>query len=254
MQQHPFIGSYWVAVSGQVFRVVSKSLLWTGSDDTLPVVTLEPYRPPGTSADADSYTCPLALFDTILKAAPDPLGLWPYTPCRMDVETLMGKHGVRGIVGHDEMARYGWRSVDERVLEIGVPTWAPISWAVGARARTFWKDVHSTDAPSFNTQKTKGGTGNHQKKVYPPQWFMFLDPWIRDYYEFMCRVVERTTGRSILSMTEDEILTAWSAVSRSDPELKAKQHKYKQQREADKARIAASVAAWGMPEEFTGGA
>lgn len=237
----PELGSFWKARrSGNRYRVVMHGSYVT-SEGLAPGggVALEPYE-----HAAPSMFLPLAVLHRLLIEIQDPRGYWPFTPTRWHVEQLQGQHGVRGIVGHDTMRDFGWRSIDERTVELGLPPWKYVMWSAGKRVRTLWKDEFGSDPPMFNTPKTRGDTtGNHQKAMYPDGLFWLLDEVIRDRDALVRASVEDSDW-----MSDDEIEVAWDARDKSDGPNEEDRAKFAEQRKADRIRIRTWIAEAGADD------
>lgn len=229
----PDLGSWWSTPSGEKYRVVALSKLH-GTDQQL--ATLEPQNP-----KRPMVSCEYQVLRERLAPTRDPLGRWPYKPTRFAVEQLQGKHGIRGIVGHDVVHALGWRSIDERADEIGVPSWTYLVQSVGVRIRTLWKDVHTSDAPMFNVPKTHAGTGNHQKNMYPPGFFPFVDAKLRATHAMILRAVQDHLGD--LPMDESVIEHVWKEIKGTSARdvVDEATLKYAEQRQIDRERLVAWI-------------
>ena len=190
--------------------------------------------PHDESSDAIRLVCSTEALRVHLEAMVDPQGHWPFRPSRWEVEELQGKYGIRGIVGHDTLRRFGWRSVDERITDLGLPPWNYLTLSVGMRMRTTWKDSFVTDVPMFNVPKTHGKPGeNHQKCMYPPGIFWLLDERLRATHDRVVAAVQRRFG------LVENIEAAWATMQKTphDADVAAARKHYAVQRKLDRARL-----------------
>lgn len=233
-QKYP-VGAFLRAVgSGRVYRVIARGKAYDLDNAGDTVVrpgkwhTLEPYGHCGASV-----MCSQRVLDARFECTVDPRGSWPFSPPRHEVERLQGQHGVRGIVGHETLGAAGWRSVDERARELELPLWKPLMWSTGRTMRLLWKDRFATDPILVNVPKTAGGSGNHQKVMYPPGWFWLLDRVLRRAYRHICHVA-RGNGEAL---SDDAVESAYQARSKDYERSAAYRRRLARQRAADRLRI-----------------
>ncbi len=234
-------GTCWARLdSPVVYRVTSVAAELDGqaAETGGVMLTLEP------TPNGRLVSCRPGTLRACFVPAEDPLGFWPYTPSRAELETLAGKHAVRGIVGHDELSRHGWRSVDQRQVEIGIPTWNSITLSAAACARDLWKDTHQTDVPAFNVPKTNDPTGNHQKNMYPPEMFGYIDQRLRHMHAFILRAVSaHISPTDITALTDDQVETTWKAIKDDKGLSDERRALFDRQRAVDRERISRFLAA-----------
>lgn len=234
----PALGSYWRARrSGKLYRAVTHvvHVSEAGTQQGAGIVLL----PHEQGESAASLALPLTILQTLLEEAPDPHGPWPFHPSRWRVEQLHGQHGIRGIVGHDILREFGWRSIDERATELHLPTWITVVTSVGMGMRTYWKTHYITDPIMFNVPKTNSKHGNHQKVMYPNGVFQTLDMLLHRRVAYI-----RASVPGSEHMNDAEVEAAWVQQKRgSEGPTEEERRQFSAQRSVDRARTRTWVKA-----------